>query len=322
VSLGALVLAMPAAAADVVRTDLRPGNVVVDGGVSVAVPAPGEFVMATGLHGDGTGEQFGAITAPDGTVRLLSVGYEPGGGSGDGSGVDDPLDGGPLPGVGDPLTAPGACSDTAYNKKKFVFPDGSKKQYKWKTTYNWYFKADSTPSEVTTANARDALKQATTNVTHSNNNCNMADEVGATQNFVADTNRATDINASGDLCQSYNNKDGFSVTSFGDLPSQWLAYTCSWGTKDEGDAYAGANESDMKLNKQNYSWVVNIGSGCTGKWSVEGVATHERGHTFGLAHVSEQDHGNLTMSKSINGTCQNSESTLGRGDVLGLRNIY
>ena len=50
--------------------------------------------------------------------------------------------------------------------------------------------------------------------------------------------------------------------------------------------------------------------------------THERGHTFGLNHVAESGHGNLTMSTIINGTCQASERTLGRGDVIGLDRKY
>lgn len=52
------------------------------------------------------------------------------------------------------------------------------------------------------------------------------------------------------------------------------------------------------------------------------VMTHERGHTYGIAHVAESTHKNLTMSTAINGKCQVSESTLGYGDVLALRAVY
>ncbi|WP_338089092.1 matrixin family metalloprotease [Nannocystis pusilla] len=58
------------------------------------------------------------------------------------------------------------------------------------------------------------------------------------------------------------------------------------------------------------------------QFSVKAVMTHERGHTFGLGHVGESSHGDLTMSPTINGPCQDSESTLGEGDVAGLRALY
>lgn len=90
-------------------------------------------------------------------------------------------------------------------------------------------------------------------------------------------------------------------------------------------AHAGENEaveSDMRLNKEDYRWVVSLGPGCTSGFSVETVTTHERGHTFGLGHVNESRHPNLTMSTAINGPCQGSETTLGRGDIQGLQQLY
>jgi predicted Zn-dependent protease len=57
------------------------------------------------------------------------------------------------------------------------------------------------------------------------------------------------------------------------------------------------------------------------KYSVEGVGTHEFGHAFGLAHVSESSHPALTMSPVIQ-ACQASETTLGLGDIQGLEAKY
>jgi hypothetical protein len=64
------------------------------------------------------------------------------------------------------------------------------------------------------------------------------------------------------------------------------------------------------------------GSGtCGGRYVIRAVQAHERGHTFGLEHVAESTHGNLTMSEQI-GSCSDQEFWLGRGDVLGMRARY
>ena len=78
---------------------------------------------------------------------------------------------------------------------------------------------------------------------------------------------------------------------------------------------------NVKLNKADYGWTTHGRSGCTGSWNVRAAATHEFGHVFGLAHVSALLHPHQTMSPFVL-PCQSSQSTLGRGDVLGLRTLY
>ena len=316
-TMGVLAFAPGAQAAFEVRPDLRPGDVVTDRGMSVIAPPPGTFTQADAELAAGGAQSLGVMTAEDGTVSV-----------GDGAetdenlGIDNAVDNlEPQTGIGDSATSPGACDDSQYNLAWFTFSDGSRRHYKWKTNYNWWFRDGSTPSGVGQVAARDALQRGIANMTGSHNPCGMADEVAATQSYAGDTTTGVDINASGNLCQSYGNKDGKNVIGFGTLPSNWLAYTCTWGVRDTG-TYAKANESDAKYNKASYSWYADKPLVCNALWSIEAVATHEFGHTFGMGHVGEANHGNLTMSSAINGACQEGEKSLGRGDVLGMRDLY
>jgi hypothetical protein len=63
-----------------------------------------------------------------------------------------------------------------------------------------------------------------------------------------------------------------------------------------------------------------VPAGCSNQFSLEGVATHERGHTYGLGHVNSQA---LTMRPRV-GPCGSSRNlvTLGLGDMLGLEQKY
>jgi hypothetical protein len=101
---------------------------------------------------------------------------------------------------------------------------------------------------------------------------------------------------------------------FGNLAATDLGFVCWWtsGKKTVG--------SDMRLNSTEYTWAVNL-DGCVAKYSVQDVATHEFGHTYGLNDVSETLHPALTMSVVML-PCQNAETTLGLGDVKGLEALY
>ena len=104
------------------------------------------------------------------------------------------------------------------------------------------------------------------------------------------------------------------MVDFGNLSALDLGYACWW--------YVGNDtvSSDMRLNSSEYSWAVNL-NGCVTKYSVEDVATHEFGHTFGLNDLSESLHPALTMS-AIMLPCQDAETTLGLGDVKGMEALY
>ena len=53
---------------------LAPGDRVLDFGIEVVVPQPGESVWAALEYADGTAQELQVMTALDGTVRMMSIG--------------------------------------------------------------------------------------------------------------------------------------------------------------------------------------------------------------------------------------------------------
>jgi hypothetical protein len=263
------------------RSRLHPGALVRAGDLSLEVPTPGHGVWAAAISRSGGLRSFGISTRADGTVEIHR-------------------DGGASPGQGT-RTSPSACSDSGYTLYST----------KWTSTYKWWFRASTTPSGISQDSAADALKSAATNITTAHNDCGLADQVSATHAYQGTTTKVVNIDK-GSTCLT---GDGSSVVSFGTLNSSYLALTCWWTSGTQ------TTEADMKINKASYSWYVTKPSGCSNKYDIEDVATHEFGHAFGLGHVDEATHGNLTMSPVI-GACQNAEETLGLGDVDGLEAKY
>ncbi len=74
-------------------------------------------------------------------------------------------------------------------------------------------------------------------------------------------------------------------------------------------------ESDIRFNKgDGIEWTTrgdddvrcSDGIGNNNPFGIEAIMTHERGHTFGIAHVDEETSGLLTMSERSEGPCQGS----------------
>lgn len=277
--------------------DASPGDRVEVGAASVLAPEIGEGVYAEVILDDGSTQTLRVETWLDGQVAwMVDVVVDEGG-------EPEPSSSAEAAGESSASGSPGPCQDSAK----------SQMGHHWSGTYHWSFRRSTTPSDVSADAAELRLRAAALNITRSDNSCGLADQVSARHAYDGVTGRGAQITSAGG-CE---NGDGFNTVTFGDLPDNYLGIACIW--------YGGggeALEADIRLNKADRRWVANIGSGCTGRFSIEATATHEFGHVFGLGHVSESAHGNLTMSTAINGPCQSSEATLGRGDVLALRAKY
>ncbi|WP_157044160.1 zinc metalloprotease [Nostocoides australiense] len=96
------------------------------------------------------------------------------------------------------------------------------------------------------------------------------------------TSRTANITASG--CSSDDDDD---VIDFGPLDAPAIARTCTWYLSLPGDN--PINNADIRFKSTTGLYFIgSIPSGCSGRYSIEGVATHEFGHAFGLNHFGEQ----------------------------------
>jgi hypothetical protein len=282
------------------------GRAFVDPGVSAVAPPPGTGIYAENLTTEGAQELL-LFRAKDGTITVEYAG--------------DDVEGGQAPaGDGRPASgreetaakassgrSSGECADDAY--------DG----WGWRVSHymRWKFNARSTPSELSRSGAAKAIKAGGRNVFDTVNRCGMGDRVPSKLIYKGTASRSVDI-STGARCLS---SDGESVVGFGTLPSGSLGMTCT--SYIDQDGWDKPTASDIRVNKARYRWTNRPQArSCSGSYDLESTITHERGHTFGLGHVLEAYHRNLTMSPDTNGACQSSERTLGRGDVLGLWNKF
>ena len=201
----------------------------------------------------------------------------------------------PLPTPDGP--AKGACADPTYTLDDTFWPNG----------YEWYFDDDSVPQEYDRDLVLEVVKRAFDNITSARNDCGLPDNVTATSLYRGIT--------SDDACQGTTFRN---VVGFGKLPraSDILAYVCPFYSPSGEVPYAHI------LVNSNVDWSLRSGT-CSGReWDLETTLTHEVGHVFGLGHVGERRHGDLTMSTIANGACDTEELTLGLGDILGLEELY
>lgn len=196
-------------------------------------------------------------------------------------------------------TAQSACSSSGYQVLGYHVAGG----------YRWSYTGRGAPANVA-GSAAGVIRTATTNITSGRDDCGIAGRPATSHRYLGTTGTAPGITSSA----SCGSNDGKSVTGWKSLSAPGvLAVTCTY--YNTGTHAVAA--SDAAINTR-YRWAVSR-SGCSNAYDLEGVMTHERGHTFGLGH-STADPG-LTMYPSVR-ACDFSKATLGRGDLLGLFKIY
>ncbi len=192
-----------------------------------------------------------------------------------------------------------ACTDDAYSLEGFA----------WNTVYRWHYNSESTPSNLDAATVLALIETSFDNIVDERNDCGRPDNVHAFDQYQGKTT----------LKSCTDQPDGQNTIAWGGLPPDLspdtIAYTCPFSNGD-GIAY----EADIVINDE-IPWALSADD-CHFQELLEPTITHEAGHVFGLGHVSEKKHPWLTMSTTSNGPCNDDESTLGLGDMLGLESLY
>ncbi len=186
-------------------------------------------------------------------------------------------------------------------------------------TRQWWFNQATAPADIGGVPASYQVQDGNYNLTHGWTNCpGYSGFVNIPSTYKGNTAKKAEMDANGN-CDSFTGRDGANVTDFGDLPSSKVGQACTWyfGIINE------ITETDIRLNKVEIKWTTaGLSLQCSGRYDIESVVTHEVGHAYGMGHVSETGHANMTMSTNSNGPCRASEATLAAGTLLALSVYY
>lgn len=276
---------------DVDACDLT-GRVIAEGDVALPVPPNGQFVQYSTLVATGeVGEEFRISVSGSGILAYNTVTDS----------SEAVIDSSP------------ACDSDFYQLA----------HQKWYSTAHWYINKGSIPNnDLSVDNTVDALRAAVRNIVDQQTDCpGYTDLVSATAQYEGDTNRDPDIHRvnGNSLCKVAPQTDGYSTVGFGShLDSDVIMGTCAWGPNHQ-EALDEIDQADIEINRALSFTTFGDSATCQYQYDIQNVATHEWGHAFGLDHAKGRS--TLTMFGSSD-QCEVKKRTLGRGDILGLRQYY
>lgn len=280
------------------------GRTIRDHGIGAVVPPAGEAVFAEG-YGEGNTQTLDVAHEESGALRLSAVG-------------DDRLF--DLAASRQPNRAEAGPPGSGSFALECLQDDGNRLGYQETDNVRWYVNTSTIPVGLNHSAVISALIAAENHLEQGFTDCDSTISPGNSPSGAAGTYSGTTsavANYNGDDCTSQDDVNAISFRR--DSDDSWVAVNCAWRFVGFGGE---VTETDNAFNTR-YTFTTNpsLLEACSNAFDIEAVHTHERGHTFGLGHVDEATAGGQTMSTAINGTCQSSERTLARGDLLTLYSV-
>lgn len=190
----------------------------------------------------------------------------------------------------------GQCQDSFYVSNSWKESGGT----------TWYYNnASGGPSGLSTVSD---ITAAWANWDNVDDACGYPDRVILTATYGGTRSGNPDILTTG----SCGTSDGVSEVGWRDTAA--LGLTCTFASGGE------INFADTSLDSSRSWYTGATPAGCSGAYSVENVATHEFGHSWGLGDTGS-GHPELTMGGN-GSNCTKYQTTLGCGDVIGLFRKY
>jgi hypothetical protein len=283
--------------------DYSEGDVISFGDLSIEAPEPGVAIEAHGDLFDGSSQMLTVHTLEDGSVEVTYATTEPTVGPIHGSLASS------TPRT--PRRDPSQCSDNYTASAGGVW---------LVNTIDWWFMASTTPGYLNVNDVEDDIRAGGTNNTQENNTCGRSDTVVRGLHYEGRNSVHANIRVIDNQTRCFPSAsphDGINEVDFFDLSSGFIAVTCNYDPGEGTLRY----ESDIRLNRADFEWATG-GATCDRpgeQFYVEGITTHERGHTFEASDFPN-GHSELTMG-GANGQCSgggDEKQTLGLGDMKSI----